>query len=68
MKARLDLSKVTINLGNDGLILHIADNNGKHVGKLRVGQATAEWCKGRVAVGNGKRIPVNKLVEILVNA
>lgn len=65
MKARLDLSDVTIGLGNKGLILHVADNDGAHVGKLRIGQATAEWCKGRTRIGNGKRIPLTKLVQLL---
>lgn len=65
MKARLDLSDVTIGLGNNGLVLHVADNDGTHVGKLRIGQATAEWCKGRTRIGNGKHIPLTRLVQML---
>lgn len=37
-------------LGNNGIMLHIADNNGKHVGRLRIGQATLEWCPGKVQI------------------
>lgn len=47
MQVRLDLEDVTIILGNNGVLLKIADNDGKHVGNLRIGQATVEWCKGR---------------------
>jgi hypothetical protein len=65
MQARLDLSDVSISLGNNGLILHIKDNAGNHVGKLRIGQATAEWCRGRTRMGNGKRIPLGSLVTKL---
>ncbi len=38
---------------------------GGHVGDLRVGRATVEWMKGRTREGNGKKIPMSKLVEFL---
>jgi hypothetical protein len=52
-------------LGNKGIVLYIADNSGKHVGKLRVGQATVEWCKGKVSIGNGKKIPMSDFIDHL---
>ncbi len=43
----MTVSGIEANLGNNGIVLYIADDSGKHVGKLRVGPATIEWCKGR---------------------
>jgi hypothetical protein len=40
------VSGIEANLGNNGIVLYTADDSGKHVGKLRVEQATVEWCKG----------------------
>lgn len=50
-------------LGNNGIVLYIADNEGKHVGKLRIGQATVEWCKGKTSIGNGKRIRMRDFID-----
>jgi hypothetical protein len=45
--------------------LPIAGNDGKHVGNLRIGQATVEWRKGRTRPGNGTKIKLAELVEYL---
>ncbi len=50
-------------LGNNGILLHIADNDGRHVGRLRIGQATIEWCPGKVRLGNGRRMKLNRFVN-----
>lgn len=55
-------------LGNKGILLYIADNSGKHVGKLRVGQATVEWCRGKTSIGNGKKIKMQDFLDMLENA
>ncbi len=47
------------------MVLKVADNDGRHVGTRRIGQATAEWCPGRTRMGNGVKIPMTKLVEAL---
>jgi hypothetical protein len=65
MQVRLDMEDVTITLGNNGVLLKIADNDGKHVGNLRIGQATVEWCKGRTRVGNGKKLRLRELLDLL---
>lgn len=59
------VTDIEAQLGNKGVILYIADNDGTHRGKLRLGQATVEWCKGRTRIGNGKRISMEKFVELL---
>jgi hypothetical protein len=52
-------------LGNNGVLHCIADNDGKHIGKLRFGQATVEWCPGRTRVGNGTKIPMEDFIKLL---
>lgn len=65
MRIRADLSDVTINLGNKGIYLAIADNGGRHVGHLRLGQATGEWMPGRTREGNGVRFQIEELLEVI---
>lgn len=65
MKITADLSDVRIELKNKGITLHIADNTGKHVGDLRLGQATGEWMPGRVREGNGVKFQITELVDWL---
>jgi hypothetical protein len=65
MQVKADLSDALITLGNTGVSLTIADNTGKHVGTLRVGKATVEWRKGKTQAGNGKKIKLEKLIELL---
>lgn len=65
MKITADLSDVTIELKNKGITLHIKDNTGKHVGDLRLGQATGEWMKGRTRANNGIKFPMQKLIDLL---
>ncbi len=65
MQVKLDLEDVTIELGNNGILLKIADNDGKHVGNLRIGQATVEWRQGRTRPGNGKKLKLTELVDYL---
>jgi hypothetical protein len=67
MQVKLDMEDVTITLGNNGILLKVSDNEGKHVGNLRIGQATVEWRQGRTREGNGKRLKLLDLIE-LINA
>jgi len=65
MKVHVAMDDVTITLGNNGVILTIADNDGKHVGHLRVGQATVEWRKGKTRAGNGKTLKLDRLLDMI---
>ena len=67
MKVIVDTSGVETQLGNKGLVFHISDN-GTYKGKLRIGQATVEWCPGRTRLGNGTHIPMVKFIELLTAA
>jgi hypothetical protein len=63
MQVRADMSDSRIELGNNGITLTISDNEGKHVGHLRIGQATVEWRRGKVRAGNGKRLALTELID-----
>lgn len=65
MKVTAKLDDVTITLGNKGITLKIADNSSAHRGDLRIGQATVEWMKGRTHEGNGIKLPLDKLIELI---
>lgn len=65
MQVQAAMDDVTITLGNNGVTFTVADNDGKHVGHIRIGQATVEWRKGRTRAGNGKKIPLSKVIDIL---
>ena len=54
---KVTLTDVQAELGNNGVVLYIADNDGKHRGKLRIGQATIEWCRGRTRIGQRQEDP-----------
>ena len=68
MQVSVAMDDVTITLGNNGVTLTIADNNGRHIGHLRIGQATVEWRKGRTRSGNGKKLGLPKLIELIEQA
>jgi hypothetical protein len=62
---KVTVTDIESQLGNKGITLFIADNAGTHQGKLRIGQATVEWCKGRTRMGNGKKIPMQAFIDML---
>lgn len=65
MKVSVKDLSVSMDLGNNGIELDVYDNQGKHLGDLRIGKATIEWCKGRVRKGNGNKTDWNTLIEWL---
>ena len=68
MQVNVSMDDVVITLGNNGATFTVADNNGKHIGHIRIGQATVEWRKGRTRAGNGKKLALSQLIELLENA
>lgn len=65
MQVGVAMDEVGITLGTKGLTFSVADNGGKHIGNIRVGMATVEWRKGKTQYGNGKQLPLTKLIELL---
>jgi hypothetical protein len=54
---------VDMTLGNNGITLTVYDNTGALRGKLRLGRATIEWCRGRTRMGNGVRKNWNQFID-----
>lgn len=67
MRVRFDVGDSEAVLGNNGIVLNIADNDGSHVGKLRIGRATIEWCPGRTRIGNGRRMRLESFIAEILN-
>jgi hypothetical protein len=65
MKVWIDVGDSRAELGNDGIILHVADNSGKKDGRLRAGRATVEWCGGKTQIGNGRKMRIDDLISYL---
>ena len=53
---------VDMDLGNNGVILEVRDNDDGFLGKLRVGRATVEWCTGKTRIGNGYQVSWKDLI------
>lgn len=62
MKVSVKDLAVSMELGNNGIALDVYDNQGAHLGDLRVGKATIEWCRGRTRKGNGKQASWTELI------
>ncbi len=66
MRVWIDVGDSQAELGNDGITLHIHDNDGKKVGRLRVGRATVEWLPGKTSK-NGRTIALERLISDVLN-
>jgi len=63
MKVSIKDLSVSMTLGNNGIELDVYDQKDAHLGDLRIGKATIEWCKGKTRRGNGKQTTWTKLLE-----
>ena len=63
MKVSIKDLQVNMELGNNGIELDIYDNVNTHLGDLRIGRATIEWCRGRTHAGNGVQISWDALIQ-----
>jgi hypothetical protein len=65
VKVELEMCK-PVPLRYRGVLLRITGSDGKQVGVLRIGSATAEWMKGqRTKEGRGTKFPLSKLIDFL---
>ena len=62
MKVSVKDLSVSMQLGNNGLELAVYDNGDNHLGDLRIGKATIEWCPGRTRSGNGHKVGWSDLI------
>lgn len=65
MKVRVKDLQVSMELGNNGIELELKDNSGKHIGDLRIGRATVEWCKGKIRKDYGIKLTLHELIEMI---
>lgn len=65
MQVKIKDMQVSMDLGTKGIELEIKDNAGTHLGDLRIGKANAEWCRGRTRVGNGVKVKLERLIELI---
>jgi len=65
MKVSVKDLQVSMELGNNGIELDVYDNQGNHLGDLRIGKGTIEWTKGRTRKGNGHQVNWDKLISFM---
>ncbi|HBC89215.1 MAG TPA: hypothetical protein DCZ94_19925 [Lentisphaeria bacterium] len=63
MKVKVKDFQVNMEVKNNGIELDIHDNQDKHLGDLRIGKATIEWCKGQAQKGHGKKKSWDELIK-----
>jgi hypothetical protein len=63
MKVSVKDLAVSMELGNKEIELDVYDSNDNHLGDLRIGKATIEWCKGRTRAGNGIQVKWPDLIK-----
>ncbi|HJX64785.1 MAG TPA: hypothetical protein VJ860_12645 [Polyangia bacterium] len=61
MKIRIKDFAVTMQLGNNGVVFDVHDNQDNFKGDLRIGRATVEWCKGKKR--EGQKVHWDELIE-----
>ncbi len=59
---RVKAEGIEAELGNNGITLRIADNDGKHIGRLQVGKAKLRWFKGKTSK-NHKDIHLSEFLD-----
>jgi hypothetical protein len=64
MKVSIKDLAVSMELGNNGITLDVYDMEGAHLGDLRIGKATIEWCRGRTRTGNGQKRSWRELIAV----
>jgi hypothetical protein len=52
-------------VGYKGILIRIRDEQGKNLGKLRIGQGTVRWAKGAKPESSAKQLSVKDFVEYL---
>ena len=62
MKVFIDVGDSQAELGTKGITLHVHNNAGKKIGRLRIGKATVEWMPGKTSVRT-RSIGLEELIE-----
>lgn len=62
MKVSIKDFQVNMEICNNGIEMDVYDSQDKHLGDLRIGKATLEWCPGRTRKGHGKQKSWKELI------
>lgn len=54
-----------VSVGSKGVLIRIRDDQGKNLGKLRIGKAKVKWAQGSVPEKNAKQLTVRDFVNYL---
>lgn len=63
MKVSIKELQVSMALGNNGIEFDVYNAQNIHLGDLRIGRGTVEWCKGRTRVGGGVKVSWEELIK-----
>jgi len=63
MKVSVKDFQVSMEIGNNGIELDVYNSQNTHLGDLRIGRATIEWCAGRIHRGNGVKKSWEQLID-----
>jgi hypothetical protein len=67
MKVSIKDLQVGMEIGNNGVELDVYNNQNKHLGDLRIGRGTIEWCSGSTRKGHGSQVSWNELIKFFEN-
>lgn len=65
MKVRIKEFDVAMELKNKGMELEIRDTSDNFLGDLVVTKTSLIWCKGRTGRNNGKKMKIEKFIELM---
>ena len=65
MQVKIKSFDVEMDLKNKGIELEIRDPSGNFLGDLVVTKTILIWCKGKTARNNGKKLTINKFIEMM---
>jgi hypothetical protein len=58
-----ETDSIDMTLGNNGLVLGVADTKNNHKGNLRVGKAKVTWYKGKTQDSHGVEVTWDDLIK-----
>lgn len=68
MNVKIKQFDVEMEVKNKGIELEVRDPQNQFLGDLIVTKTSLVWCKGRTKRKNGKKISLNKFIELMENS
>lgn len=67
MQVKIKDFTVEMEVKNKGIEFEVRDNDGSFLGDCYVTKTGLEWCQGKIAQGNGKKISWAKFIAKMQN-